>query len=77
VGEIPPYFSRIIKGNQVIKVIRIYQHESGYWHIEIERDGVLRYSSLKTNNEKVAQQKMLEYQHMLNGVYFHDNSKRN
>lgn len=35
----------------MIRFIRIYKAENGIWRIDIERDGVVRWSSLRTRDE--------------------------
>lgn len=42
---------------EVIKFIGIYKTEAGWWHCQIERDGILMNSSLRTKNEREANRK--------------------
>lgn len=42
---------------RVTKFVRIYKTEAGWWHCEIERDGILRHSSLRTKDEREANRK--------------------
>jgi hypothetical protein len=38
-----------------LRAVRLYQSDRGVWRVEIERDGVTKWSSLRTRNEKKAQ----------------------
>ena len=37
-----------------MKFLRVYQSDSGFWHYDVERDGVVRWSSLNTKDERKA-----------------------
>ncbi len=39
------------------RLLRLYQSEKGIWHYEIERDGIVKWSSLGTRDERVARRK--------------------
>jgi hypothetical protein len=41
----------------MIRLLRLYRSDKGIWRYEIERDGQVRWSSLRTRNESVARRK--------------------
>lgn len=44
---------------------RIYKSERGWWHCEVERDGVISYFSLRTKDEYIAAAKAEKYKRSL------------
>jgi hypothetical protein len=39
------------------RLLRLYRSDKGIWRYEIERDGEVRWSSLRTRSERVARAK--------------------
>ena len=49
----------------VTKFLRIYKSETDMWHYEIEQDGIVKWGSLKTRDEREAQRKADEWRAMI------------
>jgi len=43
--------------DQTNRMVRLYLSERGIWHYEVERDGIVKWSSLHTRDEGEARRK--------------------
>jgi hypothetical protein len=52
----------------MIRMVRLYRSDKGIWRYEIERDGQIRWSSLRTKNERIARQRFEKMKRDLEGA---------